>query len=341
MTKSGKKALSVAAAVDRFILSLSAANRSEYTVRDYRHHLRVLVHLLEIQCVEDGKLVSVTDLRRVTTDHLRQVVRVLQTENVEGVPGRRAILGHLADSSVRAYVLCYKSFFSWCYHEGLIASNPADDRLELPKVEKKIRPTFSTQDVQMMLNACDRSTDDGYRDFALLLLLFDTGIRLAEIAALRVEDIHADYVKVSGKGRKQREVGIHADTSMVLWKYIEMHRDPANGRERRVFIGRYGAPLTRSGIQGLIKRIQEKAGLGDIQVHAHLFRHTFAKFYMENGGDLFSLSRELGHSDIQTTRIYLESFTSVQARKEHTKFSPVSLIQIKEKTRGRRRKKKE
>jgi site-specific recombinase XerD len=116
-----------------------------------------------------------------------------------------------------------------------------------------------------------------------------------------------------------------------------MHRFPADDKEMRVFISFYGTALTSGGVHQVIKRIQANAGLEDIQVHAHLFRHTFAKFYMENGGDLFSLARELGHSDIQTTKIYLECFNSTHARKEHSKFSPVSLIDVKE-TRRRRKK---
>jgi site-specific recombinase XerD len=162
-------------------------------------------------------------------------------------------------------------------------------------------------------------------------------MRLAELATLKVQNVHAEYVKVEGKGRKEREIGMHANTSLVLWKYIEMYRFPADDNEMRVFIGFYGKALASNGIHQVIKRIQTKAGLGDISVHAHLFRHTFSKFYMENGGDLFSLSRELGHNDIQTTKIYLEGFNSTHARKERSKFSPVSLINVKE---VRRRRKK-
>jgi integrase/recombinase XerD len=236
----------------------------------------------------------------VTTDHLRQVIRILQTEDVGRFVGRKRVAGRLADSSIHVYVLTFKSFFSWCYHEGLISSNPADDRLELPKVTKRVRSTFDTQHIQALLDVCDRSTDIGYRDFTMLLVLFDTGMRLAELASLRLENVHPEYVKVEGKGRKEREIGVYSATSMVLWKYIELYRRPVDPGEQRVFIGLYGEALSCSGIHQM-KRLQSRAGLEDIQVHAHLFRHTFAKFYMENGGDLFNLSRELGHSDVQTT----------------------------------------
>src|SRR6266487_698839 len=327
-----KKSLTLAATLERYMLSLSTAGKSRYTVRGYRQRLGMLLRLLETGCTE-----KVVDLKQVTTDHLRQVIHVLQTQEIGVFAGRKNLSGRIAPSTVRSYVLVFKSFFSWCYHEGLISSNPADSRLDLPKVPKPVRSSFSTEDIQTMLDACDRSTDVGFRDFALLLLLFDTGIRLAEIATLKVENVHPEYVKVEGKGRKEREIGIHSATSIVIWKYIELHRSPSNSDEPFVFIGKYGDALSESGIHSIIKRTQDRAGLDDIRVYAHLFRHTFSKFYMENGGDLFSLSRELGHSDIQTTKIYLEGFNSTQARKVHQKFSPVSLIDVKE-TRRRHKK---
>lgn len=327
-----KKPLTLAATLERYMLSLSTGGKSRYTVRGYRQRLGMLLRLLETGCTD-----RVVELKQVTTDHLRQVIHILQTQDVGEFAGHKRVPGRIAPSTVLSYVLVFKSFFSWCYHEGLISSNPADSRLDLPKVPKKVRSSFTTEHIQTMLDACDRSTDIGFRDFTLLLLLFDTGMRLSEIATLKVENVHSEYVKVDGKGRKEREIGIHSATSIVIWKYIELHRSPSHSDEPFVFIGKYGEPLRTSGIHSLIKRIQDKAGLEDIHVHAHLFRHTFSKFYMENGGDLFSLSRELGHSDIQTTKIYLEGFNSTQARKAHQKFSPVSLINVKE-TRRRRKK---
>lgn len=332
-----KKSLTLVVAIERFILSLTTEERSEHTISSYRHRLKVLADMLETRCVEDDKIIAITELKQVTPDHLRQVMHILKNEEVGFFKGRKHVAGKLTVSSVRAYVLTFKSFFSWCYYEGLIQSNPADSRLKLPGLSKNVRVSFSTEHIQLMLDACDRSTDMGYRDFALLLVLFDTGMRLAEIASLTIENVHAEYVKVKGKGRKEREIGIHPDTSLVIWKYIESHRNPIDENEPYVFIGFYGEALTRSGIHQVIRRIQRKAGLEDIRVHAHLFRHTFSKFYMENGGDVFNLSRELGHSDIQTTKIYLENFNSTHARKFHKKYSPVSLIKVKEKRRRRKK----
>src|SRR5258706_12638230 len=91
------------------------------------------------------------------------------------------------------------------------------------------------------------------------------------------------------------------------------------------------------GVQDIIKRIQQKSGLGNIKFTAHVFRHTFAKEYLAKGGEIFKLSREMGHSDIQVTKKYLEDFNSSDARKDHTAFSPVSDIKLKKKHRRKQK----
>ena len=105
-----------------------------------------------------------------------------------------------------------------------------------------------------------------------------------------------------------------------------------------LFLSRRG-PLHKTGLQEILERVQRASELGDVQISPHVFRHTFAKMYLERGGDLFSLSREMGHSDISITKIYLEDFNSSQARKEHTTFSPFGSINLKKSRIGTRRKK--
>ncbi len=187
-----------------------------------------------------------------------------------------------------------------------------------------------------MLNACDTSTPIGFRDYVILLLLLNTGMRVAEIASLRVENVHETYIKVEGKGRKEREIGIHPEMSKLLWKYVSKYRSPSNPNEPMLLLGR-GKPLHISGIQHVVKRIQSATGLSDIKFTAHVFRHTHSKMYLDNGGELFKLSRELGHSSIQVTKIYLEDFGSSEARKDHDSFSPLSVIPLRRKVKKTRK----
>jgi integrase/recombinase XerD len=299
------------------------------TLVSYTYRLGVLVNLLRDLC-------GVTEIERVETKHLRQCVQHLLTVPVEIVKCRPVSgNGVLAISTVKGYIRVWKAFFNWCYQEDLIPTNPAG-RLKPPKAPQRVTPTFTDEHIEMMIAVCDTSTPFGFRDYVILLLLLDTGIRLAEIAGLTLADIHDGYIKVTGKGRKDREVGIHPDVSKLLWKYVHKYRKPADPDERALFIGRKGV-MTSVGIGLVIKRIQRESGLSDIKLTPHVFRHTHSKMYMDNGGDLFKLSRELGHSSVQVTKIYLEDFGSTEARKDHNSYTPLSFMHLKKNTKRRTR----
>ncbi len=218
----------------------------------------------------------------------------------------------------------------------MIEKNPVT-RLKTPAIEKRLKPTLTSDELQMMLDSCDIRKDTGFRDYAILSLLADSGIRLAEIANLRVRDIYAGYIKVFGKGRKEREVGLHPSVGKILWKYVQKYRQPRNPNEVALFLGRGGEPLGTFGVYEIIERIKKRCGFEDREIHPHVFRHTFSKQYMERGGDLLSLSRELGHSDIQVTKLYLQDFGSSDARKDHNSRSIFN--DIKTPRRGRPRRK--
>jgi integrase/recombinase XerD len=300
----------------------------DLTLPSYTHRLGALVHLLHDLC-------SVTDLERVEIKHLRLCLQHLLTVPVDQ-KGRITESGDgiLAISTVRGYIRVWKAFFSWCYQEELIDSNPAD-RLKAPKEEKRIKPAFTQEHIDKMLATCDTGTPFGFRDYVILLLLLDTGMRISELAGLRIEDVNfqGSCVKVFGKGRREREIGIYPEMSKLIWKYIQKRRKSSDDSERALFLGLRG-PLGSHGIECIIKRIQVKSGLTDIELHAHVFRHTFAKMYLDRGGELFKLSREMGHSDVRTTKIYLEDFGSTEARKDHNSYSPLAGIQFKK---GRKR----
>lgn len=306
-------------------------NLGDLTLKSYTQRAGLLLQLLATICKDqNGESVSVTMLEQVTTLYLRQCVQHLLTTPLDltSSHGRKPEYGKiLAPSTVKAYIRVWKAFFSWCYEEELIGSNPAA-RLKHPKAPNRIRPAFIAEHIEKMLAACDTSTSEGFRNRVILLLLLDTGLRIAEISSLKVSDVYDNYIKVEGKGRKEREIGIYPEMSKLLWKYIHKYRNPANPTETALFIGR-GKPLNASGVHYVIKRIQKVCGLEDIKFSAHVFRHTFAKMYLKRGGDLFKLSRQLGHSDINTTKIYLEDFNSTDAREDYDAFSPLAGIDLK------------
>lgn len=328
-----------AGVVAQFLLDCRSRHLSNWTLTFYNRVLRLLVRLLNEVC-------DIAELEQVTVLHLRQCVdHLFHTAPYlygRAHPGRVQQGRTLAAQSVYDYVLVWKTFFNWCYQEELVDKNPVD-RLKLPVLEKRIKTTLTPEEVQLMLDSCDTSTVVGFRDYVILSLLVDSGLRLAEIAGLRLEDVQGGYIRVhQGKGRRQREVGLHPEVAKLIWKYIQRYRHSRVSGETALFLSRWGKPLSRYGVTQLIKRIKQHCGFEGRKITPHVFRHTFSKQYMARGGDLLSLSRELGHSDIQVTRLYLQDFGSEDARKDHDARSIFNEIKVsKRKKSGGRRKERD
>lgn len=319
-------------AIAFYLIDCRSRNLSALTIALYDRVLRSLSDLLVQLC-------SVQELEQVTVMHLRLCLQhCLTAPHPKDAKGRQVKNGEtLSANSVRELVRIWKVFFNWCYQEELIEKNPVS-RLKNPVVEKTIKPTLSSEDLQVMLNSCDLSADVGYRDFAILSVMADCGLRLQEITDLTLDNVHPTYIKVFGKGRKEREVGLHPEVAKIIWKYVQKHRHPYDEGEQVVFLTGSGTPLAADSIYRAVKRRQKDCGFGDKEIHPHVFRHTFSKQYMARGGDVLSLSRELGHSDIKVTRDYLEDFGSNDARKDHNSRSIFNDIKVSRRKRSRKAK---
>jgi integrase/recombinase XerD len=185
-----------------------------------------------------------------------------------------------------------------------------------------------------MLTACDTQNMLGFRDYTIILLLLDTGIRVAELCSLTLDNIYLDireeaFIKVTGKGRKEREVGISFDVAQTLWKYVHRFRQPINKNEKRLLISRYGLPLTANGVEQLVRKVAKRAGISGARFSPHTFRHTFSIMFLKNGGNIYKLSLLLGHSSVVVTENYLKDFYSWDARQDQYKHSPVANLDIK------------
>lgn len=315
--------------VNQFLIDCEIRGLTVQTILWYRKKLSIFATKLELEY-------KVTELEAVRITHLRQFVQLLMGtksgENNPRVPTREKPLSAI---TVRGYVRAIKVFFNWCFQEELIANHPSA-RLTQPKAPDYLIPTFTTEHIEKMLATCDTSKPEGYRNYVLLLLLLDTGMRASELCGLHVTDVHDRYVRVLGKGRKEREIGLHPEVAKLLWKYIHKYRKPADAEETTLFIGRRGEPLRLDGVQSVLKNVRKASGIEGVRVSAHTFRHTFAKFYLQRGGELFKLAREMGHSTVQITEIYLKDYRSSEARREHTTYSPIGEIGLT----GRKKKRK-
>ena len=286
-------------------------------------------------------LSKVTELEQVRVVHLRQVVQsLMNNKSGENNPRTPTSDKPLSTFTVRGYVRAVKVFFGWCVDEELITADPST-RLIQPKAPDYLIPTFTVEHIEKMLatTVCDTSKPEGFRNYVLLLVLLDTGMRASELCGLKVSDIHERFVRVFGKGRKEREIGLHPEVAKLVWKYIHMYRKPVRPDETKLFIGRFGEPLQYGGVKSILDGVKKESGISDVRVSAHTFRHTFAKFYLQRGGEVFKLSREMGHSTVQVTEIYLKDYRSSEARREHSAYSPIGEVNLPNKKPGRRKKK--
>jgi site-specific recombinase XerD len=286
---------------------------------------------------------NIVTLRDITVTHLRLFVEhVKATEADANNPHKPTRTGVLVrDVTVKGYVQVIKGFFNWCEREELIKKNPAA-KLDNPKVGRYVIKTFTQDQIRALLGSCDTATAVGYRDYTIMLLLLDTGIRAAELCGLTLDNVYLAvmdeaFIKVMGKGRKEREIGLSPEVARCLWKYIHVYRKSEKGGDKTLFINRFGEPLTPNGVAQLVAEAAKRAKVTGVRVSPHTFRHTFSRMFMENGGDIYKLSLLLGHSSVVVTENYLKDFYSRSARQGQAKHSPVTNMGVGRPLRGFRK----
>lgn len=199
------------------------------------------------------------------------------------------------------------------------------DKVQAPRQDKVIPRTFSIEEIKAMLGACDRFTFNGTRDKTMLILLLSSGIRKSELAGILSEnvDLEHGFIKVFGKGSKERIIPIAAKVKNALLEYQTAKRAKVFPiSSKYYFVNNQGGMITESAMSSIFKRIKERSGLQGARVSCHTWRHTFAKNYLMNGGDVFSLQKLLGHSDLTTTKRYLNLNTR-EIESQFDKYNPV------------------
>jgi integrase/recombinase XerD len=214
--------------------------------------------------------------------------------------------GGLAATSIRRAQSALRTYFSFLLAEGVLLDDPSE-RLESPRVWRRLPDVLSRAEVERMLEAPDPGHPLHWRDRAILELLYASGMRVSELAELPMTGLDLDerMVLVYGKGSKERLVPIGGPAARAVARYLRDVR-PAleRGRGRgRVFLNARGAPLSRQSVWTLVKDASRRAGI-ERRVSPHTLRHTFATHLLEGGADLVAVQELLGHADISTTQIY-------------------------------------
>lgn len=200
-----------------------------------------------------------------------------------------------------------KSFFRFLIITDKITGDPTE-LLEAPRLGRKIPDVLSIHEIDQILDAIDLSVPEGHRNKAIIETLYSCGLRVSELIDLRITNLffNEEYIKVQGKGSKQRLVPISAKAIKEIQFYLQHYRSqikPKKGSENIVFLNRRGNKLTRVMIFNIVRELARKAGITK-NISPHTFRHSFATHLVDGGADLRAVQEMLGHESIITTEIY-------------------------------------
>ena len=266
---------------------------------------------------------------------LRELTRFLASKGVEELPAvepmhLRDFLSHLRQKGQSSQTVsrtfgALRCAFRFWHREGMLLKNPML-LVEKPRKEMHLIRPFSPEQAALLIEQPDIRTFEGLRDQAMIMLMLDSGLRVSEVVSLEANRI--DWLNctltVMGKGRKERSIPFSAKTCQALLEYSRLRGQKCPGA-MQFFVGRKGTGVERTKIRRTILRYGKRAGIEGVRISPHTLRHTFAVFYIRNGGDSFSLQEILGHSSLEMTRHYV-NLARRDVSEQHKKFSPMEFL---------------
>ena len=247
------------------------------------------VSKFQIYCEDNGLV-----LNKIVRKDIQDFLQWLQEFNISPFTQSRLISG-------------LKTFFSFLIIEHELDNNPTE-LLQAPRLARKLPSVLSIYEIDQLIAAIDLSSTEGQRNKTIIEVLYGCGLRVSELVNLKVSNLflHVEFIKVEGKGSKERLIPIGQQAIKHLRLYLDSirpHIKIKNGNEDIVFLNRRGSALSRVMIFLIIKELAQKIGLQKI-ISPHTFRHSFASHLVEGGADLRAVQDMLGHESITTTEIY-------------------------------------
>ena len=276
-----------------------------HVLKDYKDYLRIERGLssntISSYALDIEKLIGFLDEHQLVENPLKITQETVQTFIYE-------VAKTMNPRSQARIISGLKGFFNYLVFEGYRSDNPIE-LIETPKIGRKLPDTLSTEEINHLIAAIDLSHQQGERNRAILETLYGCGLRVSELISLKLSDLYfeEDFIKVTGKGDKQRFVPISDINKKFIdiYRYeVRVHQSIPKEFSDYLFLNRRGKKLTRAMIFTIIKGLAEKIGLQK-NISPHTFRHSFATHLLENGADLRAIQQMLGHESITTTEVYM------------------------------------
>lgn len=282
--------------IDLFIATKQSENKSANTLKWYRHMLSKFSDFLGGGTIKDFTLNNA----RAFVMHLQE--REVRYENHPMSPIKQ---GGLRPSSVHGYVRTLKVFSSWLADDNYTTGNVLT-KLKRPKLPETMIEILTQTEIESLFAELNPKCYSGNRLTCILSLMLDTGIRASELCSLTLENVNLpdNYIKVMGKGKKERVVPFGANTKKALLTYINTWRAALESPSLNLFLDLNGNPVTYNNLVHLFKNLGNKVGIP--RLHPHLLRHSMAVNYLMEHKDVVTLKFLLGHTTVSTTEMYLK-----------------------------------
>ena len=281
----------LAGQIERFLDELRRENASAHTVRNYASDLGQFLAYFTI----DGE--PAPTVEQLDTLAIREWLGHLYEQRLTAV-------------SMRRKLAAVRSFFKFLTREGMVANNVAR-RVRTPKAPKSLPVVMTAEQTNTLVDAIPATAEElerpfPARDLAIFELLYGCGLRISELVGLNLDDVDftEHWLRVRGKGRKERQVPYATKAAGALDRYLTERRPRAAG-ERAVFLNHLGARLTDRGARGIVK-FYSRMITGDSSIHPHSLRHAYATHLLSDGADLRAIQELLGHARLSTTQKYTQ-----------------------------------
>lgn len=286
--------------MEAYLTAVRSRNRSDDTIKFYRQHLSRTRNILEKQNVS-------TKINRINSDTIESYITYSMDEL------------NISYSTVAIRLRALRAFFNWLHDRNIIYKNPMKG-IVISKTNTEVE-TYSREQLTEIFRQPDLETFVGYRDYALMTILLETGIRLREVRDIKMDDIkYSDsQIVIWGKNQSFRRVPFQGRAKKVLERYIKAR---GNSPVPYVFITHDDRQMRPKTIQDRIAKYGRMACVTNVRNSPHTFRHTFAKMSVQNGANIFELQKILGHKSLEMVKVYVNLFSSDIA-KAHARFSPI------------------